>query len=358
MDLIGFWLLAVHQSRTLRDVLLSWDGAWIIATATRGWPHEIVTDASGVVQQTTWAWPPLVPLAARWAGELPGVHLIFSEPTGPIVIGMNLIGGLLAAVLLFSMLRASVGVSAARSTAVLWAALPATPIFLMGYADGVLVAFVFASLLLMIRHRYVLAALVLLPAGLTKASVVPFAVTLIIVVVVRRRTCGPAALSTLRALAAVGIAVLASIAWPGYVALRLGSWNAYWHAQSAWSRSGWPFQTSATWLQSAFTQPGLAIGFSVFVLAIAIVAATVVARDGRYPLAFRVSSVMVPGFLLVVGTNIGVARMTLPEPAIPAWLRRRFSRPASVIVLGVVLLLLRLAWIALFVSGSPGDPPP
>ena len=352
-DLIVFAAVARHRGMTLRDQLLSWDSGWLLNAALNGWPHELPRDANGAVEQSTLPWPPLVPLAVRAASSILG-----DRGADAALVGMNLIGGLCSAVLLCLILMPYLGRVRAVGASILWSALPATPVLVMGYSEGVFTAFAFGALWAMTRDRYVLAGLLLVPAGLTKVTVVPFAVTLAVAVVVYRRRQDSAHMPWWRLLTVLALAGVSTVAWPAILAVRVGAWDAISQSHSAWGRDATPFGDVDDWLVSAVTDPSVNAWIGIAVMAAYLVAAVVVARDRRYPTAFRVLAVASPVFLLWAGPFISTARGVLPDPALSAaiqsWIRRGWV--FGVVVAG--LALLGVGWILVFAAAGPGQPPP
>ncbi len=355
LDIVVFWLVARRRGISLRDQLLGWDAGWLMNAALHGWPHQLPRDAAGIVEQSTLPWPPMVPLLGRSVAPLLGDG---DGGIGKALVAWNLIGGACAAALLCLALLPFLGAGRALGTSILWSALPATPVLAMGYSEGVFTAFAFASLWAMTRHRYLLAGMLLVPAGLTKVTALPFAVTLVIAVIIYRRQEGSVRMTWWRLVAAIGLAGLAVVAWPAILAVRVGSWNALTQSHTAWGRSPVPFKDVIEWVPATVreTVPNTAIG--ILVMTAYVVAAVVVARDRRYPMPFRVLAVASPAFLLMVGPVLSTTREMLPNPALAAairgWIRSRWM--LATVVAG--LAVLGVGWIILFAAAGPGSPPP
>lgn len=353
IDLLAFWLVARQRGQSLREMLLGWDAGWLVDTALNGWPDEIPLGAAGDPVKSTLPWPPVVPLIGRVAATVAG-----ESAAGPALVAANVVGGACAAVLLCLLLLPFVGEGRALGTSIAWSALPATPVLLMGYSEGVFTAFAFAGLWAMTRDRYVLAGLLLLPAGLTKVTVLPFAVTLVLAAIVHRRRSGPAAMPWWRVLSAIALAGVAAVAWPAVVAVRVGAWDAFSASQSAWDRSSIPLHDAAHWLASVVRDPPLNTWIGITVMVAYLAAAVSVARDRTYPVAFRILAVASPVFLLVAGPNLATARQLLPDPALAAALRSwvRGTWTFAVVVGGLVML--GIGWILVFAAAGEGSPPP
>lgn len=348
-----FALVGSSRDLPVLDLVLSWDSRWLIEATVNGWevPQGGVTEASQV--QSTWAWPPLAALLARvlsvGLGLDPGISLILINVT------MGAVGALFLWRVVAEVLGDGLGVVAA----VLWSAMPASPVLLMGYAEGLFVAFAFAALLAMQRGNFVYAGLLLIPAGLTKLQVVPFAVALVVVVTYRRWRTGPSAVSNVGLLSTVALASVSVVVWPVYVAFRFGVWNAYSQVQAAWNYwEAVPFLGSAQWLIGLTTQPNRATFFAFLAVAVAAAAVVVIVRTPRISLAFKTLSTTGPVFLLAVGAGASTVRYVLSFPAIPVaialWAQSRWRLTLVV----SALLTSQIAWVMIFVAAGPTEMPP
>lgn len=348
-----FAIISGSREETVLDFLLSWDSRWLIEAAEDGWvvPQGGVAEASQV--QSTWAWPPLAALLARvlsvGLGLDPGISLILINVT------MGAVGALFLWRVVAEILGDRLGVVAA----VMWSAMPSSPVLFMGYAEGLFVAFAFAALLAMQRGSFLSSGLLLIPAGLTKLQVAPFAAALVVVVFYHRWRKGPSAVSNVGLLSTVALAGVSVLAWPAYVAFRFGVWNAYSQVQAAWNYwESIPFAGSARWLIGLTAQPNRATLFAFLAVAVAVAAVIVIVRAPRISLAFKTLSVAGPVFLLAVGAGASTVRYVLSFPAIPValamWARSRWQ---LALVMGV-LLASQVAWVIVFVSAGPTEMPP
>lgn len=352
VDLGLFAAVAARDELSLRSVLMSWDGGWYRRAATEGWPADVARTTTGVLEQSAWAWPPLYPALGRFVSGALGA------PVEAALVGINVVTGALAAIILFLSLRAPLGDRASVVVAVVWAGMPAAPVFWMAYAEGLFVLLAFAAMWAAMRDRLLLAGLLLIGAGITKSSVLPFALALAIVAIggLRARSWQPQ-----RIAGAVGVVVLSAVAvlaWPVVVAIALGSADAYGQVQAAWGRSTVPgYDTWKAALGFVWT-PTLETAVGVLIAVIAVIAGVLVWRDSRVPAYLRLVGVISPAFLLATGAALSSARLLLPDPAVPTAIRRMMTGWVSATLVLVTLTAARAAWIATFVSGSPGEPPP
>jgi len=352
-NLVVFALIARNQSTSVSDLLFRWDSVWLVRAAKEGWP---IPDGglSEVSQlQTTWAWPPLAPLTGRWLSNLTGVDVQWA------LAFVNVSLGAVAAVILWRVACEAFGPRVGIRAAVLWSAMPASPVLLMAYAEGLFVALAFASLLLMQRSRFVLAGLVLIPAGLTKVQVVPFAATLVVVLLYQRWQRGPGVVGSGALVFTPLLAVVSVAAWPLYVAFRFGSLNAYAQVQAAWNIwEAWPLVGTLKWSVTLVTSPNRATAFAFLALAMAIAAMLYLLKRRERSAVFTMIGVMGPLFLMAVGAGVSTVRFALSLPSIPAalglWARSR----KRFVPLLAALAVSQVAWLLIFVAAGPTEMPP
>ncbi len=284
-DLVLFALVAHRDGVSVPRLLRAWDGEWLYRAVAEGWPATVPVDPSGAVQPSTWAWPPGFPLLVR----------VLASPFGrdaisPTMILINLLASVGAAVLLWAALRATAGNSLAVIGALLWASMPASPVFLMAYAEGLFMLLLFAAIVLAGRGHLAASGGILVVAGLTKSSVAPYALALAIVSIIalrraRRRTDGGS--SRRDAWAAVVLSLVAVAVWPVITAVRLGSIDAYARVQQPWSRRSIPVWDSVQLLWNAGTRPYEDPLVALVLVTIALVAGLAIVRDQRFPLMVR-----------------------------------------------------------------------
>lgn len=345
--------LAWGRGERWSTYILSWDSQWLIQAARDGWPILNLSASTEPLQSRTWAWPPLAPLLARWTGFVFGGGAIEST-----LVAVNLLGGAVAAIVLFKLVTEFWGARAGFLSAVIWMAMPASPVLVMGYAEGLFVAFAFSALWALQRHRYIVAAALLIPAGLTKLQVVPFAMALVGVVIYRWWRSG---FTTPRLPVVVTSVLLAGISmftWPVYVAVRLGSLDAYSQVRSTWNHESMPFLNTINWLEWLFSSPNRANVFAALGLAVSVVAAIWVIRAPLVPISMKWVGGLTPIFFAFAGAGVSTIRYLFPDPVIALMLTKLVRRGWHGVVLGSALVLSQIAWIVVFVAADPGSTPP
>jgi len=222
---------AVAAHRTLAHEIYLWDSKWFIRAAGTGWPSRLPM-VNGHVGGSTVAFFPGFPLTFRWLSELTGTSLLVA---GAIVSSVS---GLTAMIAVWMLVRHYAGSRAADRSTLLLALFPGSFVFSLVYAEGMIITLVAASLLALLRRRWILAGV--LAALATAVAPVALAVGV---------SCAWAAVQAIRrdrdwsALAAPLLAPL------GFVAYQAWLW---WHTGDFWAwrqteLGGWHSYVSAAY---------------------------------------------------------------------------------------------------------------
>lgn len=174
---VGSWLLArvvvlagfgiaryvADHIGTIRDLtastvhqgLLSWDGAWYLDIATKGYEH---------LPREALRFFPGIPLAARFVG---------SAGLGDRValVAISNVSALVAGMLLYRLVRFE-GWGALAATRATWvlAFAPAAFVFVMGYTDATVVALAIGTMYALRKQSWLVAALLALLAGFSRPT--------------------------------------------------------------------------------------------------------------------------------------------------------------------------------------------
>lgn len=342
---------------------MSWDGGWYLNAANHGYPNHDAIGTTDARVQTTWAWPPMYWLIGR-AVSIPLQTLVFG-PLGQETRGLsfslllvNVTCALLAAVVLFVAMRQLLGVRGSVIVALLWAAGPASPIFLMAYTEGLMALLVFAALWAVIKGHWLGASLLLLGASLVKSSSPPFALALIIAVWIAYFTGKGPVVSRSRALVTTFISVLAAVAWPLIVGIAFGRFGVLAEVHAAWGRTSIPFRDT---LAAIYRGPGNFPAqwlFSIAIVVVITVTGILLLRDRNYPWYFRLSGFLLPVFLLFVSISLSAPRLLVLDLSLPVLERKFIKGLRAFVFIMVILLVVRSLWIYLFPGGTLGDPAP
>ena len=222
--LAGFLAAALLQrGGSLGRLPWMWDGGWYLRLARQGYPSA-VPEVAGRALHSTIAFFPGFPLAIRLVSLLPGV----SDPIAALLVSLG--SGALAAGAVFRLAHWLAGPETARRAVLLFCFFPGSVVFLLSYAEGLMVMLAAGSLLALGRRRWVAAGVLAGLAGLTR----PNAVILVVacawaagVALVRRRD--------LRALAAPALAAAGPLLFFGYLWLRTGEAGAWFRVE----HQGW-----------------------------------------------------------------------------------------------------------------------
>ena len=281
----------LHPTLGLGGVLTrSWDSNWYLALAQHGYPAAVPEDA-GLAVQSTLGFFPLYPLAVR------ALHTL-GLPYGAAALAVSAAAGLVAAILLWLLVRHLSGPTVADRAVALFCFFPGALVLSLPYSEGLMLALSIGCLLALLQQRWVVAGLL---AGFATATR-PNAAALVVacawaaaMAVWRRREW--------RALAAPALAPLGLIAFLAYLGRRTGEVDAYLRTQ----REGWDqtlepasvFETISDFLQRPFADTNI----TVMVLGTAFLVVTLVLLvRARPPDVVLVYTVAVMGMALLTPT--------------------------------------------------------
>jgi hypothetical protein len=320
-------LMAAARGTTLLGELRSWDGAWMLAIAARGYegvPPTLVDAFGRHTPETAYAFFPGYPAVVATVGLLTGGNLVAAALIVSVVAGVVAAYGLMRLVEalppdLVSDRPRRVGLVLVA----LFAAAPMGVVLNMTYTEALFCALAVWALTAVLRRQWLLAGACAGAAGLVRptASSLVLAVGLAgLVAAVRERTLRPALAALLAASGLLG--------YLGWVGWQTGSPTGWFAVQ----RRGWGSHfdggASLTAFVARTVQGGhelydvavlLALVASVVLLGVAIrmrlpwpllvytaaVLVTVWASDGQIHSRIRL---LVPAFPLLVPVAVGLAR--------------------------------------------------
>lgn len=218
------------------DVATLWDGRWYERIATGGYPDVLPVGTDGQVLQNEWAFYPLFPYLSRLVMALTGWPFAIAGTMVATLVGYA------AALVIAGLLRDKVGSAAALGAVALVAGFPAAPVLQVAYTESLALLLLGGFLWLLVRQRWVAAALVALLAGLARPIALPLGLVALVAVIQRWRrrheqpiTRGEG-LSMLSALVGCG---LSGLLWPAISWVGTQRPDAYPVTMSAW-RQGEP----------------------------------------------------------------------------------------------------------------------
>lgn len=221
--LVAMWLADAVAPGTFFDLTKAWDGSFYFDTAVAGYPRELPVVA-GEATRSTLAFFPLFPMAARVLGSIPGAGSLAAA------VAINLLGGLVATVLVWRLGLAIWDRSTANGAAVLFAFFPGSFVFSIAYSEGLMLALSAACLLLLHRERWLLAGVCAALATATRPNalaLVPAAAVAALLAIRSQRRWS--------ALVAPALAPLGFVAFQVFLRLHTGRWDAWSRTQS----EGW-----------------------------------------------------------------------------------------------------------------------
>lgn len=221
-----------------------WDAEWYERIFNFGYPAEIPRTDSGNAVTNAWAFYPLFPLLVRPLSAVTGLPWMYAAPLVATLAG-------LAAALVIYKLFLLVSVRAAGSlpdrtdtaaTRALWgvafvAAFPISPILQVPYAESLHLLLLAGAFYLLLNHAYLPAIPLVLLMDLTRPAGLPFAVLLLVHLVLRFRSRKEDPFGygeRLRALALAGAGAVGAVAWPLLAWWRTGELSAYTDTETAW----------------------------------------------------------------------------------------------------------------------------
>lgn len=266
---VGLLVAAGLSGRPIVSVLTRWDGRWYERLARYGYPTRLPVDASGSVAANTAAFFDLFPLLTKPFTAL-GVPFWLSAMI------INLLASSAAVLIIVLVGLAYLDRCAAVLLGYLWSAFPLSVALTVPYTEAVFTVAAAASLLFVLRRRWLLAGLCAAVAGTVRSPGIIFAGAVglgALEAIVRRREW--------RSLIGAIIAPLGFLASVGYIGLRTGRLNAWqltehggWHSRLTFG-TGWPgfFTASPSaphWFPHLLTGILAAVLFALTIAAIAL----------------------------------------------------------------------------------------
>jgi hypothetical protein len=212
----------------VRDRLLIWDAVWFVRVARDGYPTSYVHTDQEVSAGAELAFFPGYPALIRLVREV--TRLDFDSAA----IVAAWIAAAAAAVLIYALAAALWGDRVATILTMLALTQPMSAVLSMAYSEALFIAFAAGCLLAAYRQRWLLAGLLCLGAGLTRATGAALAIALLVAAVlhVLDRDNGPRRWLALLYTAIGAAGVPGYIAWVGW---RVGDRDAWFTIQSV----GW-----------------------------------------------------------------------------------------------------------------------
>ena len=212
-----------------------WDAGWYRRVFTSGYPRVLPVGPTGAVQPNEWAFYPLFPALVKLVNLVCGLPWRYAAP------GLATLAGLGACLLLYRLFldRASAGTTLFAVT--LFSFQPTAPILQFGYAESLSLLLLCATLLCLVRGRYLSALPLILLASVCRPIQAPLALLAVVVLVVRWRTHrrdGSPDPDRVRRLVLTVVTGFSVLVWPVVVGVVTGRPDAYFAVESSWKGRG------------------------------------------------------------------------------------------------------------------------
>lgn len=221
------------ENPVLLDFVAGWDAQWYDYLFRTGYPSELPVDENGAVGQNAWAF---MPIFAHFAA-------VVGVPAGSWAVGallLALVAGYLSCLVLFTVLRGSIGENAATWAIVFFASAPLAAMFQVGYAESLFFLWVILGIRCLQLRRFPWLYLLLPLMAFTRPGVLAFALLLGIYGLTRwfaraRDPLPKGEIGHILALGALGSAL--GFFWPVLATISTGNPEAYLLTELAWRRA-------------------------------------------------------------------------------------------------------------------------
>jgi hypothetical protein len=213
---------------------LGWDAEWYWLIAVQGYPADLPVHVTGEIAQNAWAFMPLYPFFAKLVGA----------PFGSWAIGamiISLVGGYLACLALFKLLRRRIEHNTALWAIAFFACAPTAALFHFGYAETLFLLLLFLALDAVAARSYGRLYMLMPLMAFTRPGILAFALFLGLHLLVRWYTRHKEVLDRRQFVHIVSLGFIGSslgFAWQYIAAGVTGNPDAYLETELAWRR-GW-----------------------------------------------------------------------------------------------------------------------
>lgn len=137
------------------------DGSYYLRIAAHGYP-SVLPPRGGTIPFSA-AFFPVFPMIVRFGHAVTGLSLVWTA------VVLSMVCGLAATLLLEQLLVATLDAGVARRTTIIFAVFPGAVVFSLAYAEGLMMLFIVACLLALVRERWLLAGVLGAAATGTRA---------------------------------------------------------------------------------------------------------------------------------------------------------------------------------------------
>ena len=333
--------VAVRPALTASRLVSAWDAGWYLSLVKHGYP-SVVPEAAGHAVKTPLAFFPLFPLLAR------AMAWILHVPDAVATIGVSLVFGAVATVVVARMAARLTDEHRARRATVLFCLFPGSAVFSLGYSESLMIALAAGCLLALLDRRWWLAGRSAALATATR----PNAVGLV-------AACAVASVAAIharrewRSLVAPLLAPVGILGFLAYLGRHTGESGVWFRVQ----REGWHQQfdfgvntakTIWNFIVDPFGDPHQIAVMALLTFTLACTAAFLSMRRGwGWPVTVYTLSVVV----LAVGSTIDIVRPRAILTAFPLFIglgaqtsRRGYAVLCGLFAAGLALLAFFPFW--------------
>ncbi len=236
----GFTLVAAQsqesslwapQDPPYEDFVSMWDGDRYRVIAEDGYPDPLPVDEAGQPVQSEWAFFPAYPALVRVVQAVTGLGFRDVAPT------VSLLCGFAAAVLVYLLFRRRTGPAEALLGVAVLGVFPTAPVLQYSYSEALCVLALASALYCLTTRRYLFALPAVALLGLTRPIGVPFALVVLVHLVVRWRSRRDDPFPPLEVAAVLLVGAVTSVsalAMPAATAVAAGRVDGYTAVQVAW----------------------------------------------------------------------------------------------------------------------------
>ncbi|MGV8885789.1 MAG: mannosyltransferase family protein [Microbacteriaceae bacterium] len=224
----GWSLPSSRPDQSFFNFCVSWDGTFYRYIAQHGYPSELPMDADGFVVPNAWAFMPVFPMIARVV-NLTGVHFDVAAVIVATLAGAG------AAVILHRLVASVASRTAALCTTALFCFGPLGYLLQVGYAESLYLLLAFASLLALVRRRYVLLTVLAVVAAFVRPGILAVALALAVHFLVRLMSKEAFPLRDRITIVMSGLLISAAgLSWSVIATVVTGHDNAYLETELSW----------------------------------------------------------------------------------------------------------------------------
>jgi hypothetical protein len=327
-----------------------WDSHWYRIISETGYPSQLPIGEDNRVGENAWAFMPVYPILVRVGMGLTGA------PFALVSVAISTLAFAMFVVVADRFFRRIVGDSASLSALAVIAFSPVAPIYQVGYAESLGMLFLVVVMVGLAERRWLLTALFIPIAALTRPVGVPLALTVAIIAVLAwrgRDDRGPLASLTV-------LAGLSATAWPVIAWWVTGRPTAYIETELAWRRpytgdvghgwgTGW-WDSAVWWFHDG--APWVIGALALVAVIVAFLPAT--RRLGVVALAWTVSYVVY--LVMVLFPQSSIFRLFIPLFPLAGVVARTRTLSLVAVAVGIVG---QFFWVKWFwsVEGSDWTPP-